>query len=109
MEEEGEAWSDDSPESLRRMMLFLQSQPSLGYPILTVTPSAAFRVQWTADPKRHFAAEFLTNGEVRFVVFSPDPRHPERVQRISGMASWDNLMRVIEPYNVRRWAANAGA
>ncbi len=106
MAEEGETWSDDSPESLRRMMLFLQSQPTLRYPSVTVTPSATFRAQWTADPGRHFGAEFLANGEVRFVVFSPDPRHPDRIQRVSGIESWENLMHVIEPYDVRRWAAN---
>ncbi len=109
MAEEGETWSDDSPESLRRMMLFLQSQPALRYPSVTVTPSGTFRAQWTTDPGRHFAAEFLAHGEVRFVVFSPDPRHPDRIQRVSGMESWENLMRVIEPYDVRRWAANTWA
>lgn len=109
MEDEGEAWSDDSPESLRRMMLFLQSEPSLGYPSVTVTPSATFRAQWTTDRTRHFAAEFLANGEVRFLVFGPDSRHPDRVQRVTGMANWQSLMHVVEPYNVLRWAADARA
>jgi hypothetical protein len=108
-EEEGEAWSDDSPESLRRMMLFLQREPTLRYPTVTVTPSAMFRAQWTTDPSRHFAAEFLANGEVRFVVFCPDLRHPDRVQRVSGMVSWENLMYAVEPYKVLRWAADARA
>jgi hypothetical protein len=108
-EEEGEAWSDDSPESLRRMVLFLQSVPALRYPSVTVTPSATFRAQWSADPNKHFAVDFLPSGEVRFVVFCPDPRYPNRVQRVSGITSLENLMRAVEPYRVLRWAADAGA
>jgi hypothetical protein len=108
IEEEEEAWSDDSPESLRRMMLFLQSMPTLRYPSVTVTPSATFRAQWTADPNKHFAVDFLPNGEVRFVVFCPDPRHPNRVERVSGITSWENLTHAVKPYEVLRWAADAG-
>lgn len=108
-EEEGEAWSDDSPESLRRMVLFLQSVSALRYPSVTLTPSATFRAQWSADPSAHFAVDFLPNGEVRFVLFCPDPRHPSRVQRVSGITSWENLMNAVEPYRVLRWAADAGA
>lgn len=109
MDEEEEVWSDDSPESLRRMVLFLQDVPTLPYPSVTVTPSATFRAQWTADSNKHFAADFLPNGEVRFVVFCPDPRHPDRVQRVSGLTSWENLIHVVGPYKVLRWAADAGA
>lgn len=108
IEEEGDTWSDDSPDSLRKMVLFLQSVPTLRYPTVTVTPSATFRAQWTADPNKHFAVDFLPNGEVRFVVFCPDPRHPNRVERVSGITSWENLTHAVKPYKVLRWAADAG-
>jgi hypothetical protein len=109
MEEEEKGWTEDSPESLRRMLLFLNNVPSFRYPVVTITPSATFRAQWTADEKRHFAIDFLPSGEVRFVVFSPDPRHPNRIQRISGIMSWENLINVIETYRVHHWAADARA
>ncbi len=109
MEEEGEAWSEDSPESLRTMLLFLQSVPNFRYPTVTITPSATFRAQWTADPNAHLAVDFLPNGQVRFVVFCPDPRHSDRIRRVSGITSWENVINTVEPYKVHHWAADARA
>jgi hypothetical protein len=105
--EEGEVWKETSPESLRKMLLFLQSLPNFGYPSVTVTPSATFRAQWTADPSRHFAVDFLPDGQVRFVTFCPDPRHSDRIQRIAGITSWESVMNAVEPCRVHRWAADA--
>jgi len=109
LEEEEETWSDDSPDSLRQMLLFLQAAPNLCCPTVTVTPSATFRAQWQAGQDQHFAVDFLPDGQVRFVVFAPDPRHPDRVQRVSGVVSRAEVMTAIEPYRVHRWAADAGA
>lgn len=109
MKEDGESWNEDSHESLRTMLLFLQTVPHFRYPVVTVTPSATFRAQWTVGSTRHFAVDFLPDGQVRFVVFCPDPLHPNRVQRVSGIASWENLSSVVEPYKVHRWTADAGA
>ena len=106
--EEGEPWAEGSPDSLRHMLQFLETLPDFQCPTITVTPSATFRAQWSPDPTRHFAVDFVPDGQVRFVVFSPDPRHPDRVQRVSGIASWENVMKAVEPYRVHRWAADAG-
>ena len=109
LEEEGEAWGRDSPDSLRQMFVFLRSVPEFRCPTVTITPSATFRAQWDAGRNSHLAIDFLPDGQVRFVVFSPDPRHPDRVRRVSGIVSRLDLTRVVEPYNVHRWAADAGA
>ena len=109
LEEEGEDWGENSPESLRQMLLFLQEVPDFRCPTVTVTPSATFRAQWQAGQDQHFAVDFLPDGQVRFVVFAPDPHHPDRVQRVSGVVSRADVMRAIEPYKVHRWAADAGA
>lgn len=108
MKEEGEAWNVDSPESLRMMLLFLQAVPNFRCPTVTVTPSATFRAQWTVEPNRHFAVDFLPDGQVRFVVFCPDLRRPDRIQRISGITSRENLINVVGPYKVHHWAVDAG-
>ena len=108
MKEEEESWNDDSSESLRNMLLFLQTVPDFLYPTVTVTPSATFRAQWTIEPSKHFAVNFLPSGEVQFVVFWPDSRHRDRIQRMSGIASRENLMNVVKPCKVHQWAANAG-
>jgi hypothetical protein len=109
LEEEGETWGEDSPDSLRQMLLFLRAAPDLRCPTVTITPSATFRVQWQAGRNRHFAVDFLPDGQVRFVVFAPDPRHSDRVQRVSGIVNRADVMRAVEPYKVHRWAADAGA
>lgn len=106
-EEEGEEWGEHSPASLRQMFLFLQDVSDFQYPSVTVTPSATFRTQWQAGQNQHFAVDFLPDGQVRFVVFAPDPRHPERARRVSGVVSRTDIMKVIEPYKVHRWAADA--
>lgn len=107
LEDEGEVWSDNSPDSLRQMLLFLEAVPDFRCPTVTVTPSLTFRAQWQASDDEHLALDFLPDGQVRFVVFAPDPRH-DRVQRVSGIVSRVDVMRAIEPYKVHRWAADAG-
>jgi hypothetical protein len=109
LEEEGETWGEGSPDSLRQMLLFLRAAPDLGCPTVTITPSATFRAEWQAGQNRHLAVDFLPDGQVRFVVFSPDPRHPDRAQRVSGIVGRVNVMRAVEPYEVHRWAVDAGA
>lgn len=106
--EEGEDWHQHSSESLRNMLLFLEAALDYRYPTVTVTPSATFRAQWTSSPAAHLALDFLPDGQVRFVVFSPDPRHPDRVQRVNGITSRENVIRAVEPYKVRRWTVDAG-
>ena len=108
LEEEEETWAEDSADSLRQMLLFLRSTPDLRSPTVTITPSATFRAEWQAGQNRHLAVDFLPDGQVRFVVFSPDPRRPDRVQRVSGIVSRADVMRAIEPYKVVSWAADAG-
>lgn len=107
MKEEGESWNEDSPESLRMMLLFLQAAPDFRCPTVTVTPSATFRAQWTVEPNKHFAADFLADGQARFVVFCPDPRRSDRTQRISGITSRENLLDVVKLYGVHHWAVDA--
>lgn len=108
VEEEGDSWEQDSPDSLRQMLLFLRTSADLRRPAVTITPSATFRAEWQAGRNRHLAMDFLSDGQVRFVLFSPDPRHVDRVQRVSGIVGRLDAMRLIEPYNVRRWATDAG-
>ena len=108
LEEEEEPLADDSPESLRQMLLFLEALADFRCPTVTVTPFATFRAQWQAGPMEHFAVDFVPDGQVRFVVFASDPGHPERIERVSGIVSTANAMKAIETYQVHRWAVDAG-
>ena len=84
LEEDGEAWADGSPSLLRQMLLFLEAFPEFRCPTVTVTPAATFRAQWQADPSEHFAVDFVPDGQVRFVVFAPDPGNPQTEPRGAG-------------------------
>jgi hypothetical protein len=108
-EEEEQPWTEQSVESLRRMIMFLESARRFGYPTVTVTPAGTFRAQWTTARDEHFALEFLSDGRVRFVVFARDPRHPERIRQASGVSNWDTVLADVGNYRVHDWAARAGS
>ena len=93
------------PESLRNFVGFLQSTINLKYPDVVLSPSKNIRVQWRTGPNRHFAVEFLPTGDAHFVIFSPDPRHPEKTIRLSGLASVDSLMETVQPHGVLSWSS----
>lgn len=94
-----------SPQSLRNFLIFLQSTAKLKYPDIVLTPSKNIQAQWRTASNRHFAAEFLPTGDARFVIFSPDPRHPEKTIRLSGLASIDSLLETAQPHGVLSWAS----
>jgi hypothetical protein len=93
-----------SPESLRSFISFLQSRTDLKYPDVILCPSKNIRAQWRAASNRHFAVEFLATGDAQFVVFSPDPNHPESTIRLAGLVSIDSLMETIRPHGVLSWS-----
>ena len=93
------------PDSLRNFVRFLQSAINLNYPDVVLSPSKHIRAQWRAGPNRHFAAEFLTTGDANFVIFSPDPKHPEKTIRLSGLVSVDSLIDTVEPHGVLAWSS----
>jgi len=93
------------PESLSYFIQFLLSASHLKYPDVMLSPSKNIRVQWQAASNRHFAVEFIENGDVRFVIFSPDPQNPEKITRLSGITSLDSLLEISQPYGVLTWSS----
>jgi hypothetical protein len=93
------------PESLKNFISFLHPNPELKYPDVVLSPAKNIRAQWRTAPNRHFAVEFLATGDTRFVVFSPDPNHPVKTIRLSGLVSIESLMRTVEPLGVLNWSS----
>ena len=93
------------PESLRNFVSFLQSAPDLKYPDVMLTPSRNIRAQWRTAPNRHFAVDFSATGNAQFVVFSPDPNHPESTIRLTGLVSIDSLIETVRPHAVLSWSS----
>jgi len=94
-----------SPESLSNFIGFLQEAPNLRYPDIVLTPSNEIRAQWRTAPNRHFAVVFLPTGETRYVIFTPNLRDPDKIDRLSGTTSMDTLMETAEPHRVLDWAS----
>ena len=94
-----------SAESLSNFVGFLQETPNLRYPDVVLTPSKEIRAQWRRGPNRHFAVVFLPAGETRYVIFTPNVRDPDKIDRLSGMTSVDSLMETAQPHRVLDWAS----
>lgn len=91
------------PESLKNFVSFLQMEPNLQYPDVVLSPDKNICAQWRTVPNRHFSVEFLPVGDVRFVIFSPNPKHPDKTNRLSGIVTVDSLMQTAQPQGVRSW------
>ncbi len=92
------------PQSLSHFVGFLQSVPNLRCPTVVLSPEKNIRAQWRAGPNRHFVVEFLSTGDARFVIFSPDANQPEKTIRLSGSTSIDSLLETTEPHGVLSWS-----
>ncbi|MCF6159117.1 MAG: hypothetical protein E3K32_11260 [wastewater metagenome] len=97
----------DSPgisvSSLRNFYNFLQLHGNVKCPTISLTPYCNIYTSWRSDQKRVFSVHFLPNGDVRFVIFKPNDRHPEKKIRISGTATTDILKETVAPYGVWNW------
>jgi len=94
-----------STESLRNFISFLQNTTNLKCPDVALTPSNEIRAQWRTAPNRHFAVVFLPTGEARFVIFTPNPKDPDKIDRFSGITSVDSLMETVQPHRILEWAS----
>ncbi len=89
--------------SIRHFYNFLQSHTDLKCPILSLTPDNNIYASWKEGRNRVFSVHFLPSGDVRFVMFKPNNRHPERQIRISGTATTDTLMQTVTPNGLWDW------
>jgi hypothetical protein len=94
-----------SIDSMRNFISFLQNTTNLKCPNVALTPSNEIHAQWRTAPNRHFAAVFLPTGETRFVIFAPNSKDPEMIDRISGLTSVASLLETIRPHKVLEWAS----
>jgi hypothetical protein len=91
--------------SLRNFYKFLQLHTDLKCPTISLTPDNNIYASWREVRNRVFSVHFLSNGDVRFVIFKPNDRHPERQIRISGTATTDILMETVTPNGLGDWIA----
>jgi hypothetical protein len=90
-------------DSFRDFYSFLRLNPNLQCPTISLTPEYNIYASWKTDQNRLFSLHFLSNGDVRFVIFKQNERHPERQIRVSGSATIDILQETVASYGVWDW------
>jgi len=94
-----------SLSSMQSFFQFIEAYPGLRYPNITVIPDRTIYASWKSGLDRVFSIHFLSGGEIRFVIFSPNPKHPGRTIRTSGTATVDVIMSIAAPHGVLDWAS----
>ncbi|MBW2641337.1 MAG: hypothetical protein JRE10_14575 [Deltaproteobacteria bacterium] len=90
-------------KSLRNFNNFLHLNTNLKCPTISLTPDYNIYASWKGEQGRVFSLHFLPNEDVRFVIFKPNDRHPERKIRVSGIATTDVLMETVMSYRIEEW------
>lgn len=92
-------------ESLYNLYNFIHLHANIKCPIISLTPEYNIYVSWRGEQNRVLSIHFLPNADVRFVIFKPNDRHPERKIRISGLATTDIIMETLTPYCIEDWVS----
>jgi hypothetical protein len=93
-----------NPDSLLDFAVYVARHPNIRYPDTVLTPSGDIRASWKRNDQDLFAVEFLGNGDVAFVMFSPDTIQKSEVIRMSGYASLQSIDRRLGSFDICRWA-----
>ncbi len=96
-----------SVNSLSSFYDFLKLNTNIRTPNLSLSPDRNIYASWRVE-KRVFSAHFLPEGDIRFVLFKPNKRHPKRKIRVTGIATSDTLMEIIAPENLSDWVLYEG-
>ncbi len=89
--------------SLHNFYNFFQLHTDLKCPTISLTPDNNIYVSWRAKENRLFSIHFLPGADVRFVIFKPNDRHPEKQIRLSGIATTDILKETVAPHGAWSW------
>jgi hypothetical protein len=85
-----------SARSIDGLIDFLAASPPSQYPDLTFTPAGDCYAEWRSL-RGKVAIEFLASGDARYLVFRPNPRHPQRTDRLTGTTTTDALSETMAP------------
>lgn len=93
-----------SSDSIRSFIKFLILHPRVRHPDITLTPSGNIYARWKGSHRSLVSIQFLPEMKVRFVVFAPNQKHPEELNRVSGTDFVDTVMDNLSiAYGVLDW------
>lgn len=82
-----------SHRAIDALVTFLDADASFGYPDLTATPAGDLYAESRSARGPTLTIEFLDSGGTRYLVFGPNPGHPQRTDRLTGFTTADALPR----------------
>lgn len=77
--------------STSNLVSFLQKNVRVRRPSLSATPNGTIVATWHSINQKKMTAHFLDDGNLKFFVSSPNPRHPEQLVRITGVTTADSF------------------
>ncbi len=93
--------------SLSSFYDFLKLFTNIKTPSLSLSPDHNIYASWRAE-NRIFGAHFLPEGDIRFVLFKPNNRHPKRKIRVTGTATGDTLTEIVAAESLIDWVLGEG-
>ena len=86
-----------SVRALIGLVDFLEAAPATPYPDLTVTPAGDCYAEWRGPQGRLLTIEFLDSGDARYLLFRPNPKHAQIIDRLAGTTTMDALPETVAP------------
>ncbi len=95
---------DISSDSLRSFYEFLSMHPEVNYPDISLTPDGDIYARWKGRDRSLFSIHFLPQSRVRYIVFAPDRKRPDLMDRVSGSGSVYTVLETADrAYGVGGW------
>ena len=88
-EDDTDGQSELSLNSVCHFASFIEKH-RLKRPTLSATPVGQIIAQWRGDDKL-LSVVFFSDGAVKYFISSPNPNHPEKRDRQTGITTWDAL------------------
>jgi len=92
-----------SAKSLLKFLEFMRHNSDLPEPSIVLSNSGNVVARWTEHSNKLLTVEFLSNGLVNFVLFSPFT--DSEVERFGGITSHKNLNNTIKEYGISEWGS----
>lgn len=101
---EEECEQGPSSKAMEALRVFLRHGPALKYPDLTLGPGGALLAEWRESGRRLLGVYFSDSPTLKFVVFRPNARHPQIIDRYSGTTTNDELVNKLLDLDGLTWA-----
>ncbi len=86
--------------SIEGFLKFLDIYKELRYPEITITPNGNIRIQWQDTSRQHMGIEFISESEIKYVIFVPDPKIHAKTARMAGKVSINSFKLVVKPFQL---------